>query len=205
MKRALLRSVGVLLVLVLSLVGLVNVLAPRTSELPPPDLDLAIALPDGSERRLGDLMAPWTGEPPAEPELGLEVVEPRDAPTVGSFPLPEAEGLEPREVAELMIERALRESSLPPDGSDPFALAEWHRRVGDLSQARALYQALPEWHPRWGRAQRRLAWDVLTRAEDEPAQGVPYAHKALADDPLDGNAWQDAARVYAATLGWPVD
>ena len=201
MKRSLLGLGLGFALLVVVLVAAVNILAAGADGIPAPDLARPIALPDGSERSLGAILEAWQATSPAAPELlsGSE-----SGPFVELQPSRDSSGVSDGEIVEL-AELALRRVSVPPDGRDPFDLAEWHRHSGHPGQAQALYLAIPENHPRWARAQRRVAWDCLSEAQDTPALGVSYAHKALAADPLDGNAWQDAARVYAATLGLPLD
>ena len=42
---------------------------------------------------------------------------------------------------------------------------------------------------------------LLTNRLGRPAAGLGYANRSLDADPLSGEAWQDASRVYLATLG----
>ena len=204
MKRAFLTVAIAATATLVLLIAMVNVLAVPSGELPAPDPGQLVELPDGSQRTLGELVAPWV-----EP---LDAEAPRPEENTTGHELDEALSSDPELTpderlarAAAMLERYRAKRAEPPDGSDPFALAEWHRHLGRLDQAQALYLALPESHPQWARSRRRLAWDCFTKGEGEPGRGVSFANEALAADPFDGNSWQDAARVYAATLGLPVD
>ncbi|RKY21260.1 MAG: hypothetical protein DRQ55_04970 [Planctomycetota bacterium] len=207
MKRNLLLLAALLGGTLLVLIVVVNALAVSAEELLPPDPAMLVQLPDGSERSLGELIAPWQDgdtlpEPPPAPRAD------GDAGLLDTLDRNERGGLTEQELdalAAVQVQELLERARQPPTGDDPFDLAEWHRREGRLDQARALYLALPEQHPHWGQARRRVAWDCFAVAQGEPARGVPYAHEALLDNPFDGNAWQDAVRVYAATLGLTVD
>jgi hypothetical protein len=88
-----------------------------------------------------------------------------------------------------------------PQGEDLVDLAEARLRAGDIGQALALYQSVGADHPRWADCQRRIGWDILTRERREPTRGVAFVNAALVAEPLQGNGWQDAARVYLCTLG----
>jgi hypothetical protein len=88
-----------------------------------------------------------------------------------------------------------------PAGQDIVDLAERRLRAGDVEQALALYQSVTEDHPRFAFCQRRIGWDILTRGRDEPSRGVAFVNASIAAAPFEGNAWQDAVRVYLSTLG----
>ena len=207
MKRVFGWSMALVFVVVLIPVAIVNVLSVPRSESEAPDVERLVGLPDGSEQRLGDLLEVWAGggeadaeERVAAPDADASPAEPgaSDTPTI-------ERGTSDQGSMQAVLDQLLVENDDPPDGSQPFRLAEWHRRQGQLDDAKAIYLALPASHRNWARAQRRLAWDCFAQADDEPARGVPFANASVAADPLDGNAWQDLARVYAATLGLPVD
>jgi hypothetical protein len=55
------------------------------------------------------------------------------------------------------------------------------------------------------RETRYIGWDVLTKRMGEPRRGVAYVESALRREPLDGNSWQDLARVYAHSVGLALD
>ena len=52
----------------------------------------------------------------------------------------------------------------------------------------------------YGLAQRRLGWEIQTRFEGDPLAGVGSVNRSLRANPLDGNAWQDASRVYLESV-----
>ena len=214
MKKTLLWLVAGPLALLLLLVVLVNVLALSGEAPPPPDPALVIELPDGARQPLGELLQAWSAptedaDPAPTAALAPSDTASSDTADGGTAASADARPAEPAfDAADLLerIERS-REEFLrqgPPPG-DLFQLAEWHRAKGSHEQAAALYASVPRGHRSYARAQRRLGWDCYARGDDEPARAVRHVHNSLAADPLDGNGWQDAARVYAATLGLPVD
>jgi hypothetical protein len=209
MKRNLLTAGVVLVLTLLVLIGIVNVLAVPASETPKPDPSQLVLLPDGSERTIAELVAPWTEPGGDGREGGSSIVEleelvsgepnaPDDRRTTDKT----QEELEAEVAA--VLEEWRRKRDQPPENNDPFDLAEWFRHSGDLDQAKALYLSMPENHPQWARSRRRLAWDVFAE-EGDAGRGVPFVHESILAEPFDGNSWQDAARVYAATLGLPVN
>ena len=99
----------------------------------------------------------------------------------------------------------MNRETLPPSDGDIFGLAEYSLLNGDHEQALALFRSLPKEHPRYGRAQRRIGWDIYTRAMNEPNLGLAFVNRSVLESPGEGNAWQDAYRVYAATLGFSVN
>jgi len=204
MKR-LLKIVGIAGSLVLlGLIVAVNMIAGGGEPMQAPDSSMLITLPSGESERLDAVLAAYLAPDPGTPATvgasaataGLEGDEEagRDPGSDGAAELRQARDL-----------LALRNESLPAPDSGLFSLAEWHRQGGHMEQAEALYASIPEGHPHWSRARRRLAWDVYAKGRGEAARGVPLAHESLRSDPLDGNAWQDAARVYLATVGLSVD
>lgn len=200
MKRTLTLAALMLLGTLLAITLTVNLLAVAPDPAARPDPLLPIDLPDGSQRPLGELLSAWRElHPPQEPAAS------EGAPEVSVAQDPPQHAPSTAEDISRVLEQ-LRQAIDPahiPD--DLFDLAEWHRHQGNTEQATALYLSLPKDHPRWARAQRRLAWDCYTQAQGTPERGVAYAHAALTAEPFDGNSWQDLARVYAAALGVPVD
>jgi hypothetical protein len=193
MRRTLKLAALTLLVLLVAVVVLVENRADE--KLPPPDPATPIRLQDGTfaplaevlERaRAGTLIAPRKDE---------------DERKVLAEPDPELEariaGIQAANLANIQAELEQQ----PP----VFRLAEVALDEGRLDEAMALYASLPEDDPYWPRAQRRIAWDILTQQRGQPQQAVRYAQAALAAEPLEGNSWQDLARVYAGTLGFEVD
>lgn len=209
MKKTLLWLVAGPLALLLLLVVLVNVLALSGEAPPPPDPALVIELPGGARQPLGELLQAWSAPTEDADPAPTAALAPSDTASRDTASRADARPAEAAfDAADLLerIERS-REEFLrqgPPPG-DLFQLAEWHRAKGSHEQAAALYASVPRGHRSYARAQRRLGWDCYTRGDDEPARAVRHVHNSLAADPLDGNGWQDAARVYAATLGLPVD
>lgn len=203
MKRAVLWSLLVLVFLVVVLVGTVLVRA-DAAPVAPPDPAMPIRLPDGSERPLAEVLGlarsgqlGWDAPQP----VPLVAPAPTGSEVTSTAPTAEATvvhaGFSPEQLAAI-------EAALARD--DPiFRLAELARREGRLDEAATLYLSIPEDAPRYGRAQRRLAWDVLTKGQGQPRRAVAYAHAALAAEPFDANSWQDLARVYGATLGLDAD
>ena len=166
----------------------VNVAAPPMLDAPAPDPARSIALPDGSERALGELVDEALAE--LEPETGTE--ETPAAPASPGEPVPEAAPARP---------------GLPVfecDRSDLILLAEYQLELGRPADAIALLRSIPPDHPQHAKALRRLGWDCYAKAMDAPGKGVAFVNASIAKDPLDGNAWQDASRVYLSELGLPV-
>ncbi|MHC5211199.1 MAG: tetratricopeptide repeat protein [Planctomycetota bacterium] len=189
MRRLLLWSVlgGTLVVLLLALV--VNQRVDGIA-LPPPDGRLPIRLPDGETLPLSELVAKLGRETRAPVER-LRVTGPPSTADVGD--------------QSAALDR-LTETLYPGIGWGPvFKLAEHHRQAGRSDQALALFQSVPEGDPDYGRAQRRIAWSILTYERNQPEAAVPHAHRALLADPLDGNSWQDLVVIYGRTLGVSFD
>jgi hypothetical protein len=183
------------IVAVIAAVVLVNHRAGGVPVLPPPDPRLPIQLPDGRSLPLAELIARL--------DTDLALVEPLVLPggAVARAHEPPANDTLPPDP----IER-FAENLYPGIGWGPvFKLAEHHRQAGRLDQSLALFQSVPPGDPDYARAQRRIAWSILTYERNEPEAAVPYAHRALAAEPYDGNSWQDLVRVYGRTIGLPVE
>lgn len=165
-------------------VAIVNFGAPPIDDLPPPDRSMVVAMPDGSDRTLGELVdvaaATTRSENSEETEAPADAASP-EAPDERS----------PEDAA----------PALTPDDADLISLAEFNLASGDTEVAIALLRSVPKDHPQHGKAMRRLGWDCYTRAMDQPGLGVSYVNASLRSDPWDGNAWQDAYRVYLNDLG----
>lgn len=177
------------------LIVIANGIAVSPNELPPPDPAMLITLPDGRQAPLFEILAhsnlveevtgrDRNGEP-VQPQIRSRE-EPLDSA-----------------VSDVLARLELpHRNSLPPSDGDIFGLAEYSLQKGDHEQALALFRSLPKEHPRYGRAQRRIGWDIYTREMDEPGVGLAFVNRSVLDSPGEGNAWQDACRVYAATLGF---
>jgi hypothetical protein len=199
MKRVLGWTLMILGLLALGVVSSVLMLAERPEDAPP-DPAMLIHLPDGSSRPLGELLdLAVRGEPlPAgRPLVRIQVPE------------QELAALQPAERAErervLEDIRRMLETEIHGEPGSLYHLAEVARREGRLDEAAALYLSVPEDDRRYARARRRLAWDVMTKGQNQPRRAVAYAHEAAMLDPFNGNSWQDLARVYGATLGIDLD
>ena len=196
MKRVLLWSLLGLVVLVASLVSIVSVQVADVEPLPAPDPELPIVLGDGSTLPLAEVVDR------AERGLPLPIRKQSEAALFIDGKLPRRIG-----PSAPPLEANLAAPLLGADiDTDPlFDLAEQHRAHGELEQALALYLSVPPDSEHYPKARRRAARNILARDMDKPEQAVRYANQALHADPLDGNAWQDWARVYGRTLGLPVD
>ena len=91
---------------------------------------------------------------------------------------------------------------LDQQSTDLFELAEHNHELGDLDAALALYRSVPRSHPEYAAAQRIIGWKIYARQLEQPRMGVAYVNRSLRADPLEGNAWQDAYRIYLQALGF---
>ena len=174
----------------LILVAVVPLAASRAERAQPQlDLDMMITMPSGGSRPLREVLAR---------------VEPRAAAseTMGTLfsGRPDPLGRD-EERGEDVVERAFDvqvagEVALPT----LCALAEQRFRAGDFAQARALYASVAPDEPGYSLAQRRLGWEIQTKLDGDPLAGVGSVNRSLRADPMDGNAWQDASRVYVESL-----
>ena len=87
-----------------------------------------------------------------------------------------------------------------PRTNDLYTVGTHHAWRGSYDLAIECLSRIPRSDPRWADAQRFLGLRVYARSGD-PRRGVAHVNAALAADPLEGNAWQDAARVYLRTFG----
>ena len=134
---------------------------------------LRVPLPDGTEATLGALLD-GTVPPPANATRDVEIE--RGDGTLMKF-----------------------QGRLPPS-SDLYTVGVHNAWQGNTQLAIECLTRIPRSDPSWSRAQRFLGFRVYARNGDA-ATGVAYVHAALAADPLEGNAWQDADRVYLQRLG----
>jgi len=174
----------------LALVVAVQLAASRTDgSAPEVDLDMRITMPGGESRPLRDVLAAVEPRPSSSTAGGAATPGHLGAPGLGGSVLEEASGG-------------------PSDGaavgaSEPASLcdlAEQRLWAGDRAQARALYASVPPEDPGYALAQRRLGWEFQTKLDGDPLAGVASVNRSLRADPLDGNAWQDASRVYLEGL-----
>jgi hypothetical protein len=176
--------------LVVVLLGVLVNLRADGAGLPPPDARLPIQLPDGEVVPLAELIA----------KLGGGTRTPIQPLGVAGTP----EGSTSTDAADT---RARLAATLYPGiaWGPAFKLAEFHRQADRLNQALALYQSIPKGDRDYGRAQSRIAWDILTLGRGDPEAAVAHAHRALVAEPLDGNSWEDLVRIYGRTLGLALD
>jgi hypothetical protein len=193
MRRTLLWSLLAVFALLLASGFTVLLRVGNAAPLPPPDGRLPIDLPDGTSLPLEEVLAHLV----AGPRAPIAPLVPADAPQDGDGVL---------EAVDAVATARLAGALYPGMGwGAVFRLAEHHRQAGRLDQALALFQSIPEGDQDYGRAQRRIAWSILTWERDQPDVAMPYAYRALVAEPLDGNSWQDMARIYGRALGLPVD
>jgi hypothetical protein len=193
MKRIVLWTLLGLTVLVGSLLSIVGVRVAGADELPPPDPALPIVFDDGSSMPLSEALE--------RARAGLPL--PVQAPTVRQSLVADLD-LQATIVVDGDPDHLL-DSRAGAVVDDPiYALAEQNRADGKLDQALALYLSIPPDSKNYARARRIAAWNILARDLHKPEWAVKYANEALAAAPLDDSAWEDWARVYARTLGLPV-
>jgi hypothetical protein len=216
MLRRLALTLGSLLAVLLLLIATVNLIAEPASQLPGPSPTLVISAPGGRRFTLGELLASPADSLPAPaadtPPAPAALIEP-DPPEPGPASPEAASGQDalPEELAEALdallsgreAEWIAKRRADELARGDLYALAEYNLALGHTEEALGLFRSVPAAHPNYGRAQRRIGWDLFSRGLDQPARGVPFVHASLRENPWDGNAWQDAARVYGATLGLP--
>ena len=143
-----------------------------------------------------NLLAPQPAGTSANLELPIEL-EDGSVVTVGA--LLEAEAGEARDEAAPASGR--RPRSTPRSSRRLFDIGMDQLTRGDTERALAVWEALPPSHPDYARAQRFIGWKIYDRRLDRPGAGVPYVNRSLVADPLSGNAWQDAVRIYWNALG----
>lgn len=176
--RRLLRALGTALAVSALLLLLVLGLAEDPHVGPAHDPLLPIALPNGEEVVLERIP-----EALADPAVQSDILE-----TNRWFGSQEARSSQDTDPI-LESERAA------------VGLAMGRLRAGAREEAAALLEQVSPESPLYGRAQRLLGYEVYARGMKEPRRAVRYVNASLAADPWDGNAWQDAARVYGSVLG----
>ena len=184
--------------LLVLLVLIVNFRAAPIDHTPPPSREMVIPMPDGTARTLGELVDAVEADASGEGER-------RDAGDDEATARDDAGG------DAAAVEGTGAPAPIPPappaldmDARDLIALAEYQLGQGRPDEAIALLRSVPEDHPRYGFAMRRIGWDGYTRGMDAPSRGVAFVNRSIRSDPWSGNTWQDAARVYGSQLGLPV-
>jgi hypothetical protein len=226
-------TLGLGLALLLLGLGVVNLLAEPAGAEPAPDPGMLISLPDGGQRRLDELLAAarhaagreGAGQAAADhgnfAETGVapDAVPMPDGSAAGPAGAagPGAAGSDTTGVAAPATGEREYAALSPgmriygarwrtePNPDDPYELGEYHLwTTGELAQAEALFRSVPEDHPHYNVAMRRIGWEILTKERGDPRAGVAYINRSLAADPFDHDIWQDTWRVYARTLGMEV-
>jgi hypothetical protein len=103
------------------------------------------------------------------------------------------------------VEAVRRRRGASRSGDPIFDLAQAALADGRNDEALALFLSVPRDSTQYARARRRAGWDVLTKRQGKTREGARYVHEALRLRPFEGNSWQDASRVYAASFGWEID
>jgi hypothetical protein len=216
MRRTLLIA-STLLTVVLAAVGImINLRCVGTEALAPPDPAMPITLFDGSQLPLGELLArvernePLPVQEPLADRFGIPALTPEEAAVPGAVEQAWARReMSPEELAAFtaMLQETVANArrGIGSRFGPVFSLADEHLRNGNLDQAEALYLSIPEDHPGYAIARRRLAWDILSEGRGQPERGVDYVHEALLAEPMNDSSWQDLARVYGSTLGFDMD
>ena len=153
------------------------------------DLEMMITMPDGGVLPLREVLAPIESRSAASE---AQLAAPSGAPEALR-----RDGEPGEEVADAAIEARSAGVAQPITLCD---LAEQRLRGGDIAQAKALYASVAPGDADYGLAQRRLGWEIQTRFEGDPLAGVGSVNRSLRANPLDGNAWQDASRVYLESV-----
>lgn len=185
------RLVFALLGCVLLLLALPLLMSLRTAPPAPLDLNLEIQLPDGTRAPLS-VVVERAAKPPAEPPP-QDVSPQADSAVIDPFPDEEADGkLDYQDFLEMFGEEG--------NPNDLYRLAQWAEMNGRTQEAVALLRSIPSDDPHYARARRSLGWDFYARKFDDPTQGIYFVNQSLAADPFEGNAWQDAYRIYWRSL-----
>jgi len=211
-------------------VALLSTLQIVARPLPPPDPTLPIHLPDGSQRPLGELLAALAageelprGPLPTSADAASDAIAPSSsAPPSESAPPDASSAAGDAPPPPLTIVQH------DPDGSTELRFEfppDWQERVragwralgplyelgmlaeseGRTDEAIALLLSIPEGDRAYARACRYVGWNLLTQQQQRPEQAIGLVQQSLASNPFDGNAWQDAGRVYLQALGIDAD
>lgn len=180
MKRFLLGVLGVALIVLL----VTRFLAPSAADRPL-DPALPIHLPDGRVLPLSQVV-----EAARDERMGREPVESEEARR--------------RKLAGPGEAASHAPSSAEPAEGSLYSLGMQAFAARRHDEAVALLRSVPVDDPDYSRAQRFVGWEILTKSQGRPLEGLPYAEEALFASPFEGNCWQDLGRVYARALGLPV-
>ncbi len=171
MKKPVKIVIHVFLFSMALLVIAVNALTPGMPEVTEADLALPLQMEDGTVVTLGEVIR---RDQAAEAALRTRAAAPR------------------REPKAVRIARAVDILH----GQGVFGLGLRRLAQGKPEEALTIWRAIPNEHRDYARAQRFIGYKIYDRALGEPAKGVAYVNRSIWNDPLSGNAWQDAARIY---------
>ncbi|KAA3612892.1 MAG: hypothetical protein DWQ01_04090 [Planctomycetota bacterium] len=169
-KKWLLRVGLVLLALPIFVIGLGLGLAEEPPELLPSST--SVPLPDGESATIEEVLAMGTFESP----LPKETANPRSGEN--DF---EAEPFSPLKLRQ-------------PQGFIHFSRDLVSK--GHVEEAITLLRSIPDDHPDFARAQRFIGWDLYTKELNQPRIGLTFVQRSIRESPTNGNAWQDAYRVF---------
>ena len=168
-------------------------------------VDLPITLSDGEQVPLGGLVE-RREERAAEREAAREPEADEEAGAAREVDRGEIRTVIRSGADAGSILETLRRAGVPMSPSSEIVwLARDAYQNGRLDEAVALLNEIPPGDEQYSRAQRYLGWEVLTERGGRPRAGLAHMHKALQADPLDGENWQDASRVFLASIGVPFD
>lgn len=174
MKKPVKIVIHVLMLSIALLVIAVNALTPGMPEVTEADLALPLELEDGTVTSLGAL---------------IERDQVKEA---------RRRSREPAHVGEPKAQRIGRTLEFLRDRS-VFGLGLRRLARGKTEEALTIWRAIPKEHHDYARAQRFIGYEIYDRTLGQPSKGVAYVNRSLWNDPLSGNAWQDAARIYLHT------
>ena len=87
-----------------------------------------------------------------------------------------------------------------PIVADPLREANAALDARRYPEALAYYLQVPKGDRDYSRAQRFIGWKLYGEELGRPMAGLPYVHRALRAEPLAGNSWEDASRVYGGAI-----
>lgn len=87
-----------------------------------------------------------------------------------------------------------------PRVADPLREANAALDAGRYPEALAYYLQVPKGDRDYSRAQRFIGWKLYGDALGRPMAGLPYVNRALRAEPLTGNSWEDASRIYGGAI-----
>ncbi|MDJ0976661.1 MAG: hypothetical protein QNJ98_19550 [Planctomycetota bacterium] len=142
-----------------------------------------------------NLVTPGMPEPaPFDPTLPLELEDGR-VTTLGAV-LAQEKAVGPARTSRRPSAREPRTRLRPWRDDSMIRVGFQQLGRGHPEKALAVWRAIPRDHHDYARAQRYIGYWLYDRTLDTPWRGVAHVNRSLIADPLSGNAWQDAARIY---------